>query len=563
LSLSSARGSISTENKHLARDLQCGFPGNSDIYGAGIRVGIYTQALAVGFANYFVLHEARVLRSLNTLFMFTMFVGTLFLSRAPSQTYAVEAFILIQITFIIYFVGVINVSRYGRRAWKFSLERLLITEFTYWGMLIYNLWFWWIGLDRMQKTPCGTFILFLAWKVNLYGWIRRAYKVLSILGLCSQVWTLFGGVFRTFYYLVSKQFRSPLFFIALENSLQGDLALVNNDPATIGDNQVQVCPPEAESRTSRTTSARSQLNSSQGYSEGGHTDNCSNITIPEPSIEGEPISIVQDLIAANDTKLDEAEPAKRSSQAGIVQEEPRAQFLPSFSELYAADIYISDILATGKFEVTSTRRWEISLFKGFLKLYLPRFHIHTSADQPSLKVCITTIKNAVRQGRMNGKALVIGSFEISTLLTYPAHKLPWGLHSALTHDSHQTQDWRTLIIVSEIRRSREKTKSRRLYWVPYATQTVFLSVGLILATELHIRWNHISGVRSMDSVGQLIPMLLGIGGLLKVLWAKVKMVWQGKDECIDEVANKADAVSSAYYHQKEIHEECLRGATRE
>lgn len=44
---------------------------------------------------------------------------------------------------------------------------------------------------------------------------------------------------------------------------------------------------------------------------------------------------------------------------------------------------------------------------------------------------------------------------------------------------------------------------------------------LIIATELTIQWNEISGVKELTNVGQLIPFCLGVGGLLKVLWSAV------------------------------------------
>ncbi|XPS73225.1 hypothetical protein M3J09_005375 [Ascochyta lentis] len=49
-------------------EVQCGFEGNNDIYGIGIRIGIYAQILAVWFANYFLFSEAQVLRDFVSIF---------------------------------------------------------------------------------------------------------------------------------------------------------------------------------------------------------------------------------------------------------------------------------------------------------------------------------------------------------------------------------------------------------------------------------------------------------------------------------------------------------------
>ena len=68
------------------RTEQCGFQGNSDIYGIRIRMGYYTQALSLWFSKYFVLSESKVLRSVNLLFTIALFIGLAWLSHTPSNS---------------------------------------------------------------------------------------------------------------------------------------------------------------------------------------------------------------------------------------------------------------------------------------------------------------------------------------------------------------------------------------------------------------------------------------------------------------------------------------------
>ena len=42
---------------------------------------------------------------------------------------------------------------------------------------------------------------------------------------------------------------------------------------------------------------------------------------------------------------------------------------------------------------------------------------------------------------------------------------------------------------------------------------------LVVQVELTIVWNHFDGLKNLRSLGQLIPFILGVEGLLKVLWA--------------------------------------------
>jgi hypothetical protein len=42
-------------------------------------------------------------------------------------------------------------------------------------------------------------------------------------------------------------------------------------------------------------------------------------------------------------------------------------------------------------------------------------------------------------------------------------------------------------------------------------------VFFIITIELMIRWNRINGVNTVDSTGQLLPLIIGIGGIFRVL----------------------------------------------
>ena len=138
---------------------QCGFVGISDLYGLGIRIGYYTQALAIWTATFFVSHEGKVLRSVNTLFMIAMIVGLFVLSFESTTTYSVEAFLLLQIIMTTWMVGTLDITAYSSKHWKPSAVQAFFRELSAAVILGYNLWFWCFGLAEMQPTPCGTCLL--------------------------------------------------------------------------------------------------------------------------------------------------------------------------------------------------------------------------------------------------------------------------------------------------------------------------------------------------------------------------------------------------------------------
>jgi len=52
--------------------------------------------------------------------------------------------------------------------------------------------------------------------------------------------------------------------------------------------------------------------------------------------------------------------------------------------------------------------------------------------------------------------------------------------------------------------------------------TLFSSCAVIvIATELTIQWNYITGINDINSVGQLVPFTVGVGGLIQVCWSAV------------------------------------------
>jgi hypothetical protein len=71
----------------------------------------------------------------------------------------------------------------------------------------------------------------------------------------------------------------------------------------------------------------------------------------------------------------------------------------------------------------------------------------------------------------------------------------------------------------------KKMFGRRGYWRTtehfdsFMIFTTVMMLFLVLSIEFMIRWNKISGVNSLASVGQLIPLLIGIGGLISVYTA--------------------------------------------
>src|SRR6201999_4349609 len=125
-------------------------------------------------------------------------------------------------------------------------------------------------------------------------------------------------------------------------------------------------------------------------------------------------------------------------------------------------------------------------------------------------------------------------------------------HPAAMDDS---VDWRALMLIVRFKLaldpSGDPPRWRKLGFMWHT-----LSIGLVLAigTELTIQWNYIKGIQSLASVGQLIPLALGVGGLAKVIWGAFEgdKEWCGKTCKIVARLNKWKEVAKMWLEANEL-----------
>lgn len=67
-------------------------------------------------------------------------------------------------------------------------------------------------------------------------------------------------------------------------------------------------------------------------------------------------------------------------------------------------------------------------------------------------------------------------------------------------------------------------------WALLAANHLVVVGIMILQLELTISWNNIRGLSIINTLGQLIPFVLGLGGLIRVVWCKWRLVMRGIKE---------------------------------
>ncbi|EXJ78227.1 hypothetical protein A1O3_09388 [Capronia epimyces CBS 606.96] len=172
-----------------AAETDCGFQGDGDTYGLGVRLGAYIQWLTSILAYNLSEEEAAAMRGVNTSFQIAMLAGLLVITvQRGSSLYAAEAYVV-----LLFALG--GICSAATSPWKpkkrdrfGGMSRLAPSNV---GALIrislgttlcaYGLWYSFQGLDHMRQNRCSRFAFIFA-RVSLYGWTRTLLKVVFTLG---------------------------------------------------------------------------------------------------------------------------------------------------------------------------------------------------------------------------------------------------------------------------------------------------------------------------------------------------------------------------------------------
>ncbi|KAF2105689.1 hypothetical protein BDV96DRAFT_677116 [Lophiotrema nucula] len=174
----------------------CTFTGNSDLYGLGIRLGVYLQWIASIFAYNCSPAETSSMRGVNTCFQLATAIGLIVMMAQPHDNIlALEVFLL-----LILALGA-SCDYCTRPAPKVSewhirisplIEALgantigdLIRMTVAAAVCACGSWYAFTGLDRLGRRPCGDFgFVFVFAKVPLDSGYRSFLKAIFLVSLC-------------------------------------------------------------------------------------------------------------------------------------------------------------------------------------------------------------------------------------------------------------------------------------------------------------------------------------------------------------------------------------------
>ena len=172
----------------MGRDGVCVIEGEPDLYGLGIRIGIYIQMITVQISAALsqVLREEDHLNEATIVFVIS--VGSVFINLIyQKKIEAVEAApILVLLLAQVHSCRLVNTR---------GIVPTLIFAVELCGLVGLYVWYWWYGMDILGGSCPDDRAFFFA-NVSLWGWFRTMNKVLTVFtaiyGAITAIMYIFG-----------------------------------------------------------------------------------------------------------------------------------------------------------------------------------------------------------------------------------------------------------------------------------------------------------------------------------------------------------------------------------
>lgn len=172
-----------------------GFFGNTDLYGLGIRCGVYLQWISSIFANHFLSTIRQDVQRVYLIFSLAICLATLISSSVKSCVFGIEIEVLYWMywgCFMCVFGSAPCLIRLGSsRMWTKLDWTTAILFTTHCIMTFHGMWYIWHGYDQIfARMPCGTYHFFVAPVLDPSEayWVLRDW--LSVLAEPVIIWAL-------------------------------------------------------------------------------------------------------------------------------------------------------------------------------------------------------------------------------------------------------------------------------------------------------------------------------------------------------------------------------------
>lgn len=187
-------GSANSSSSNSSNTANCGFNGDGDMYGLGIRLGYYIQWLATVFGAYFTPKVVSSAFEANAIFNIGMLAGLLFSTIRRKNMHILDPLIVLGFSVGGAVVGLLDPKNVHRardiRSLRARLLHLSGTAALYLPLLAYWLWYAFHGFDTMASSAgqpgCVSYTFMLA-KIDARSlWFRIFLKVSTVATLVAM-----------------------------------------------------------------------------------------------------------------------------------------------------------------------------------------------------------------------------------------------------------------------------------------------------------------------------------------------------------------------------------------
>jgi hypothetical protein len=513
-------------------DPQCGFEGNNDIYGIGIRIGVYAQILAVWFANYFLFSEAQVLRDSVSIFSVALLIVALLYAASPQDVFAVEGFVLLQILAWSCIMGVRAKSSYSKGIFsRGSLIRKLVCEIVNLVNIGLHVWFWWVGVEQMKKTPCGTYMMMYVLKTGMLGWARKVMMAMSLFVLCCTIYWASVELLRP--WAMWKTCKSREEFVeAIKRWQETTFEQADSvENAQVLDKEDKDCGSVCACGNIGDACSKSSCPHCSPTKSHFRVD-CT--AMPDVQVPGE---------LSKDQKTDQSASPRNSidrlsytlsHRPSSEHQTPRVHPEPAIlQEVYESELYIQHCVSASPYQMSADGK-PLALPIIIKSILFPSRYrsTNTTNNPPSWFRCHLLTWRLFFACRFPPQAFVVYSHLRQTRLLDPLNG-PFQLYAAVKYKSARGGElpkWSSVSLASSLMVTAPETPKKAWLGWYYTILDLAIHIIVILQLELTLRWNHVSGLSDLwTSVGQLIPFIIGVGGLTLVgsrwgvrIWVKWK-----------------------------------------
>lgn len=166
---------------------QCGFNGDQDMYGLGIRIGYYVQWVATVFGAYYTPKIVSSAFEANAIFNIGMLAGLVYSTMRRTNMFVVEPVMVLGFSIGGAIVGVLDPKNVhdpkSLKSLRARLVHLCGTGALSLPLLIYWTWYSFYGMDIMLDNHCARYTFFLV-KIHIWApWFRYFMKIATVMAL--------------------------------------------------------------------------------------------------------------------------------------------------------------------------------------------------------------------------------------------------------------------------------------------------------------------------------------------------------------------------------------------